>query len=67
LAVAGINGEIRGKSKAEVYRKYAAAVDGQGANFLDHNPDAKLKKVCKSLMRQDPETGEWVLRYRWTM
>ena len=67
MIVGGMNSEIRGKSKAGAYRKYAAAVDREGQNFLDHNPDAKHKKLCKSLMQQDPETGEWVLRYRWQM
>ena len=27
--------------------------------------NAQYKKLCKSLMKQDPESGEWVLRYRW--
>jgi hypothetical protein len=27
-------------------------------------PDAKYKKLRKRSMKQDPETGEWVLRYR---
>ncbi len=59
----GLSGEVRGKSKIETYLNYVRLIEGLGANFNDHQPDAKHKKVCKSMMTQDPETGEWVLRY----
>jgi hypothetical protein len=57
--MSGINGEVRGSSKPDVYRKYAAAVRDEGGVFLDHIPDAKFKKACKSQMKQDLQTGEW--------
>ena len=43
----GMINEVRGSSKIET--------------FQCHNPDPKYKKLCKSLMKQDPDTGEWVL------
>ena len=60
----GVINEVRESSKSETYRKYAELVDGYGETFQSHNPDPKYKKRCKSLMKQDSETGEWVLRYR---
>jgi len=60
----GASGEVRGKSKAEVYRKYALLCSDMDGIMDDQIPDAKYKKRCKSLMKQDPETGEWVLPYR---
>jgi hypothetical protein len=59
----GLNGEIRGKSKIEVYLKYKEQVEKREATFEDQHPDPKFKKLCKSLMFQDPSTGEWVLNY----
>ena len=60
----GTSGEIRGRSKIEAYLKYANEVEGYGDLFLSHNPDPRNKKLCKSLMVQDPDAGEWVLWYR---
>ena len=59
----GTRDEIRGKSKAEVYAKYSALVEQTKHIFGDQYPDAKHKKVCHKLMEQDPNTGDWVLRY----
>ena len=56
--------EVRGSSKIETYLKYAELVDGYGETFQSHNPNSKHKKLCKSLMKQDSATGEWVLRFR---
>jgi hypothetical protein len=61
----GMSGEVRGKSKPEVYGKYAKMCVESYDTFGDQNPDAKFKKKCKSLMVQDPVTGEWVLRFHW--
>ena len=58
----GVINEVRGSSKIETYLKYAELVDGYGETFQSHNP--KYKKLCKNLMKQDPETGEWVLVFR---
>ena len=58
-----IHGEIRGKSKIEVYLKYVDEIK-KWDGFNEHFPDAKRKKVCKNLMEQDPDSEEWVLRYR---
>lgn len=57
----GMINEVRGSSKIETYLKYAELVEGYGETFQCHNPDPKYKKLCKSLMKQDPDTGEWVL------
>ena len=59
----GMNGEIRGQSKAETYRNYVEEVETFGDTFEDRHPDPKYKKKCKSLMMRDSETGEWVLHY----
>ncbi len=60
----GTSGEVRGRSKIDAYLKYAGEVEGFGDTFQDHDPDPRDKKLCKRLMVQDPETGEWVLSYR---
>lgn len=64
LEMGGTRGEVRGNSKIEAYLEYSELVDGYGDLFQTHIPDPKNKKLCKRLMDQDPETGEWVLRYR---
>jgi hypothetical protein len=56
-------GQIRGISKIDVYLKYVAEIKKWNGTFNSHNPDAKYKKVCKNLMEQDSESGEWILRY----
>jgi hypothetical protein len=58
----GSVGEVRGSTKIETYLAYVEeAEDDQG----HWDPPVRLKKVCKRLMEKDPETEEWVLRYRW--
>ena len=59
----GLNGQIRGKSKIEVYLKYKKQVEEWEELFEDQHPDPIFKKFCKSLMFQDQSTGEWVLNY----
>ena len=59
----GMNGEVRGESKAETYLNYVALVESFGDTFQEYHPDPKYKKRCKRLMVQDSETGEWVLHY----
>jgi hypothetical protein len=59
----GFRDQVRGKSKIEAYLNYVREIERWGDTMNSHEPDAKYKKVCKSLMKQDPETGEWVLRY----
>ena len=54
----GHSGEIRGKSKIEVYLKYEEQIAGWGGLFEDRDPDPKNKKYCKKLMVWDPDTGE---------
>ena len=63
FVMGGTFGEIRGISKIDVYLKYVEEVESWGDTFGDRHPDQKYKKRCKELMVQDPETGEWVLRY----
>jgi hypothetical protein len=59
----GHSGEIRGKSKIEVYLKYEETIAGWEGIFEDSDPP-KNKQLCKKLMVWDPDTGEWVLHYR---
>ena len=58
----GMWGEVRGMSKAEVYRKYAQQLRDD-TTFETRIPDPEYKKSCKASMVQDPATGEWVLYY----
>ena len=60
----GMTDEVRGPSKIAAYLKYAELVDAHGDTFQSHNPDPDNNKLCKRLMNQDPETGEWVLCFR---
>jgi len=55
----GLTDEVRGRSKIETYLKYVERAEG----FEDNNPDPKYKKVCKRQMIQDPDNGDWVLRF----
>jgi len=59
----GMSGEMRGKSKIEVYLRYVEELEGFGETFQEHDPDPKYKKKCKRLMLWDPTAGEWVLHY----
>lgn len=63
MAMGGLRGEVRGRSKIGAYVSYVKQIERWGGTFNSHDPDGKKKKLCKSLMEQDPETGEWVLRY----
>ena len=58
-----LRGMVRGTSKAKAYQEYADLIEAHGDTFLDHRPP-KNKKLCKSLMHQDPDTGDWILDYR---
>ena len=59
----GMSGEVRGQSKIDTYLKYVDEVEGFGDMFQDHSPSPRNKKLCKGLMVQDPDTGEWVLHF----
>ena len=56
----GVTNAIWGKSKIDVYLQYAELTEDWDGSA---HPDPKCKKYCKSQMIQDPNTGEWVLRY----
>jgi hypothetical protein len=58
----GSIGEIRGWSKTETYIEYEALSSEGPDGSWDPNPAAK--KECKRRMRKDPNTGEWILPYR---
>lgn len=57
----GMWGEVRGATKIETYLKYVEECEGWP---LAHNPDPKYKKWCKRQMERDPETREFVLKFR---
>jgi len=57
----GVNGEIRGKSKIDVFLKYQEI--GRNEMFETRIPDPDHKKKCKASMEWDSESEEWVLRY----
>lgn len=59
----GMTGEVRGQSKIDAYLRYVEELESANGVFQTHEPDPKFKKYCKSLMVQDPDSGEWVLRF----
>jgi len=58
--VGGASGKVSGKKKIDVYLEYQEITDNWYGSV---DPDPKNKKFCKSLMKLDPETGDWVLHY----
>ncbi len=60
-----MRGEARGKTKAEVWRKYQIARGQDGSVFIDHHP--ANHQEANSKMEKDPKTGEWVLKFIFTM
>jgi hypothetical protein len=59
--VGGFWSEVRGDTKVETYLKYVDKCEG--TPFSPH-PHPRYKKSCYREMERDPETREWVLRYR---
>ncbi len=57
----GFNGEVRGKSKIDVYLEYKDLTENDMMKW--RIPDPKYKKHCKKMMEWDSETEEWVLLY----
>ena len=58
----GSIGEVRGRSKIETYLEYESLIEKGSEGSWDPRPAAK--KECKRQMRKDPDTGEWILAYR---
>jgi len=62
----GMGGEVRGKTKIEVYKKFRASVDRkhiEEATGLYMDAGNGTKPELYRSMRRDPATGEWVLYY----
>ena len=62
----GMGGEIRGKTKLEVYKRFRAEVNRKETEestglFMDAGLGNK-QDLYRS-MKKDPETAEWVLFY----
>jgi len=62
----GMGGQIRGKTKIEVYKKFRAKVnrkevEDRAGLYMDAGNGTKPEPYEK--MRKDPTTGEWVLYY----
>ena len=58
----GVTLEVRGRSKPETYARFVQQAERNP--HPDIYPDPKHKKMCKRMMVQDPQTGEWVLVFR---
>jgi len=58
----GTYGEIRGRSKIDVYLEYTELIEN--GPMESGIPDPQYKKYCKKMMEWDPDTEEWVLHYR---
>jgi hypothetical protein len=58
----GASGEVSGKTKIETYQRYIEQAEKMEGSW---DPPPRLKKICKSLMEKDADTGEWILRYHW--
>jgi len=62
----GTGGEIRGKTKLEVYKRFRAEVNRaeiEAATGLYMDAGIGTKPELYRKMGKDPETGEWVLYY----
>ncbi len=62
----GMGGEIRGKTKLEVYKKFRADIsrkDIEEGTGLYMDAGTGTKPQLYDSMRKDPATGEWVLYY----
>jgi hypothetical protein len=62
----GTGGEIRGKTKIEVYKKFRASINRQDIEDrtgLYMDAGAGTKPELYRQMRKDAATGEWVLYY----
>jgi hypothetical protein len=62
----GTGGEIRGKTKLEVYKRFRAEVnrkETEERTGLYMDAGLGTKPQLYDLMKKDPETGEWVLYY----
>lgn len=62
----GTGGEVRGKTKIEVYKKFRASVNRKDIEdstglYMDAGNGTKPELYQK--MKKDPATGEWVLYY----
>ncbi len=55
----GFGGELRRRTKYQVYERYKEKLEDRSWSWHPHN-----KKDAKKAMFQDPQTKEWVLRYR---
>ena len=55
----GASGEVRGRTKFEVYERYQELMQDDSWDWHPRN-----KKDAKKLMVRDPDTEEWVLSYR---
>ena len=55
----GASGEVRGRTKFEVYERYKELMQDDSWDWHPRN-----KKDAKKSMVRDPDTEEWVLRYR---
>ena len=57
----GVTDEIRGHSKTDVYTEYVDRTEGLDDWSID--PDPNDEEACMAEMEQDPDSGEWVLRF----
>lgn len=58
----GVTLEVRGKNKGQTFARFLEKAKDNP--LPDIYPDPKNKKMCKRMMKQDPETGDWVLLFR---
>ncbi|MEZ4416168.1 MAG: hypothetical protein R3E10_10435 [Gemmatimonadota bacterium] len=59
----GFSGEVRGPNKGAVAEEFQHLLDEMLADWSVW-PPTRSKRRLKAFMEQDPETLEWVLRYR---
>lgn len=59
----GYRGEVSGRTKIECYLNYVEECESWP---LDHDPEPKHKKLCKSEMVFDHEKQEWILEFRFS-
>ena len=61
--VGAVRGEVRGANKGECAERLQQLLDKDFEGW-SVSPGTRSKRELKTLMKQDPETGEWVLSYR---
>ena len=59
----GTGGEVRGKNKGECVERFLELRNSETFDGWSWEPWTRSKRDLKKLTEQDPQTGEWVLKW----